>query len=189
MAVTLQRYNFTLAAGGTFNIACTGSQFFITDATGALNITLDVGGQFKGLLEGQGYKGQPFTGLTLVDASGAANTGFILVSDDDYIDRRITGAVTFAPLNADFANTQETVTNVSAALLAANAARQYLLIQNNDTAGHIYVTLDGTPATLVNGVKLAAGGGALELSTVVPSGAINAIGSIASNANVLVVEG
>lgn len=188
MSVTLQRYPFSLAAGAVMVLAVSGTQFVVTAATGALSVDLDTGSEFRGLLAGQGYKGAPFGQLVITNTSGAQNDGYIVVSDDDYIDRRITGAVTFAPLGADFANAQKTVTNASGQLLAANAARKYLLIQNNGS-GDVFVRLDGGVATSATGVKLLAGGGSLELSTVVPSAAITAIGSIASNPDVLAVEG
>lgn len=87
-----------------------------------------------------------------------------------------------------FAQAQKTVTNASGQLLALNGNRRYLLIQNNDASGVIYVTLDGTAATTGKGIKIEAGG-SYECAGYVPSGAINAIGSIASNTSIVVVEG
>lgn len=86
-----------------------------------------------------------------------------------------------------FTNSQKTVTNASATLVAANVNRRYLLIQNNDAAGDIYVRLDGIAATIGTGVKIEALG-SYALENLVPIGAITAIGSIASNANIVVVE-
>ncbi len=97
------------------------------------------------------------------------------------------GAVSITNVNGAFNQAQATVTTTSAQLKAANAARRYLLIQNNDSSGDIFVTVDGTTATTAKGIKLSAGS-SIELSTYAPTGAINAIGSIASNANVVVVE-
>lgn len=87
-----------------------------------------------------------------------------------------------------FSQNQKTVTNASGQVLAVNANRRYLMIQNNDAAGDIFVTVDGTAATTAKGLKVPAGG-ALELAGFVPAGAINAIGSIANNANIVAVEG
>lgn len=106
------------------------------------------------------------------------------------------GAATLAALEtvnvvdvpAAFTQAQKTVTNASTQMLAANAARAYLLIQNNDAAGIVYVTLNGTAATVLNGIKLAPGA-SLEIQGHCPSGAINAIGSIATQSNVIAVEG
>lgn len=107
---------------------------------------------------------------------------------DVYFDAPPTGSVTIANVNGAFTNSQHTVTNVSGQLRAANAARRYLLIQNNDAAGDVYVEVDGAAATVAAGVKIPPGG-SYELAGFVPNGAINAIGSIASNANVITVEG
>lgn len=85
-------------------------------------------------------------------------------------------------------NVQKTVTSASAQLVAAKANRKYLLIQNNDAAGIIYVTFGGVAATTANGVKIPPGG-SYELNCNVPTSEVRAIGSIASNASVVVVEG
>lgn len=87
-----------------------------------------------------------------------------------------------------FVNASATVTSSSATLIAANANRRYLLIQNNDASGDIYVRLDGSAATTSTGIKIAAGG-SYECQGYAPTGAVTAIGSIASNANIVTVEG
>lgn len=97
----------------------------------------------------------------------------------------ITGLV---PTNAGGSNAQKTVTNVSTLFLAANANRKYLLIQNNDPTGDIYIVFGGA-ATLTTGIKIAANGGVLELNCNILTAAIYAIGSLATQSNVVVVEG
>jgi glutamate 5-kinase len=84
-------------------------------------------------------------------------------------------------------NVNATVTNVSAQLLAANVNRAYLIIQNKDSAGTIYVNF-GAAATVANGIAIAPGG-AYELNGTCSTQQIFAIGSIGSNANVVTVEG
>lgn len=88
---------------------------------------------------------------------------------------------------ATFTNTQKIVTNASATLLAANASRNYLMIQNNDPTGVIFVAF-GVAATLAAGVRIAAGG-YWEWDSAAPINSVQAIGSIASNANIVVLEG
>jgi hypothetical protein len=85
------------------------------------------------------------------------------------------------------ANTQKTVTSTSAQLMAAAAARNYLLIQNKDASGSIYLNFGAGAATVANGVLVGPGGN--YEPSVIPTDAIQAIGSIASNANIVVVEG
>jgi hypothetical protein len=98
------------------------------------------------------------------------------------------GDVNITNTTGAFGQSQKTVTNTSTQLLAAKPERRYFLIQNNDASGDVYVTLDGTAATTAKGIKIAAGG-SYECQNFNPSGAIFAIGSIASNANVVTVEG
>lgn len=107
---------------------------------------------------------------------------------DVYFDAPPTGSVTIQNVNGAFTNVTHTVTNVSGKLRDENAARRYLLIQNNDSAGDVFVKVDGAAATLLAGVKIPPGG-SWELAGFVPRGAITAIGSIESNANVVTVEG
>lgn len=98
------------------------------------------------------------------------------------------GNVIITNTGGSFTQSTATVTSTSSQLKSSNAARRYLLIQNNDASGDIFVRVDGATATAANGIKISAGA-ALELSAFVPTGAVTAIGSIASNANVIVVEG
>lgn len=127
-------------------------------------------------------------GVLLLNMSGAAMTGKITLGAGDVTDNSIVGTVALSNTCGAFTQAQEAVTTASAQLLAANAARRYLLIQNKDATGNIWVTLDGAAATTVKGVKVAPGG-SYELQGYVPNGAINAIGDIASNTNVVAVEG
>jgi D-lyxose ketol-isomerase len=75
-------------------------------------------------------------------------------------------------------------------LLAANSSRRYLLVQNNDTAGVLRVTVDGNAAAAGEGFRLQPGE-SIEFPTVAPSSAINAIMETASAVvdNVEFVEG
>jgi len=98
------------------------------------------------------------------------------------------GSITSTAQQTAYTQAQATVTNASAQLLAAKSNRSRLLIQNKDAAGNIYVNLVGVAATVANGIKIAAGGDLL-LECSLPNAAIFAIGDIASNANVVVVEG
>lgn len=107
-----------------------------------------------------------------------------------YYDQAPSGNVmvtTLTPTQATGESAQATVTNASTQLVAQNAARKYLLIQNNDTSGVVYVAV-GVAATLTNGIKIPAGG-SYELNCNVLTGQINAIGSLALNANIVVVTG
>lgn len=112
----------------------------------------------------------------------------IRLGADVFYDKPPTGQVMLTGEQGAFTQAQATVTNASGQLLAAKATRRYLLIQNNDASGDVFVTLDGAAATTAKGIKIAAGG-SYECAGFCPTGAVLAIGSIASNANIVVVEG
>ena len=90
--------------------------------------------------------------------------------------------------NGAFSQAQATVTNVSAQLVAANPQRRYLMVQNKDAAGSVFVNLAGAAATEANGILIEPGGN-LELSARCPTGALFFIGDVATNTNVVIVEG
>lgn len=88
--------------------------------------------------------------------------------------------------NAAYTTTTPTVTNSSTTLLASNTSRKFLTIQNNDASGIVYVNF-GAAATTAH-LKIMPGG-SLFINSAAPSNDVRAIGSIASNANVVVISG
>lgn len=99
-----------------------------------------------------------------------------------------TGVVIVTNNQGAFSQAQATVTNANGQLLAANPARRYLLVQNKDAAGIVYLNIAGAAATAGNGLQINPGG-SYDLTGYLASGQINAIGSIANNPNVVVIEG
>lgn len=97
------------------------------------------------------------------------------------------GSVAISNMSGAFTSAGVTVTNASTQISAAKA-RRYLAIQNNDSSGIIYLNLAGAAATTANSIKVPQGGNYI-LDQYCPSGAITAIGSLASNANIVIVEG
>lgn len=128
-----------------------------------------------------------FDKIAITTATGQSIQLVTRLGNEVRYDKAPVGNTTINNVASTFTNTQKTVTNSSATLVAANANRRYLLIQNNDAAGDIYVRLDGVAATTATGIKIESLG-SYALENLVPSSAITAIGSIASNANVVVVE-
>jgi len=183
-------YTFAVGANSVYQLDVIGDYFKILSADGALDIKAEWG-ELKGLIAGQGLEETPFSRLTITDASGAANNVRLYIGDEKFIDG-LAGSVSVSqavvPRSSAFSNLNKTVTNASGQLLAANLARQYLLIQNKDTAGNLYVGFGAGAATVANGVRIIPGG-ALELVGVCTTQAIQCIGDIASNANVVTVEG
>lgn len=133
-----------------------------------------------------------FVRLKLTHSSGSGQTFTLLVGNGTTQDSaKIGGSVTVTGLPDEqgaYAQSTATVTNASGLLVAANAARRTLLISNQSATGNIYLNIAGAAATVAGGVKIAAGG-VLLLDRYPPSGAIYAIGDIASNPSVIVAEG
>lgn len=184
-----QFYEFTIPAYGAYMLTVGGDYFKILRATGPISIKAKWG-ELRGLISGQGLEASPFDRLELRDESGAANTVRLFIGDEKFIDG-LAGAVDIARARVpqvDFTQAQVTVTNASAQILPANASRQYLLIQNKDSGGDVFIKFGAGPATVAGGVRLVAGG-VFETGAAVPMQAVHAIGSIANNPNVIVMEG
>lgn len=192
-----KQYTFTIAAFGVYRLQVAGDYFKILSATGIVKVNSPDWGELRALTVGQGLENAEFSDLFFTDESGATNTVTVYVGDRNFIDGvtgdvRVTNvpAVTVtASVNPDvpFTQAQGNVTAASTQALAAKANRQFLMIQNNDSAAIVYVTLDGTAATTAKGIKLGPGA-SLTLDSCCPTAAVNWIGSGATT-NVVVVEG
>lgn len=139
---------------------------------------------------GEKFTKETFDRVRIQSATGGAVSFVMRLGNDVSYDKPPTGAVTVSsltPTRAAATQAAQTVTNASAQLLAAKANRSYLLIQNKDAAGSIFLNLAGAAATVVNGVKIPPGG-SLELNCNLLTGAVFAIGDIPSNANIVTVE-
>lgn len=182
-------YTLVLGPGTTQRLLVQGRYFKIKSASGTVTVESEFG-ILESLIAGQGLESTDFNQLTLKDTSGVTNTVKIIIGDENFIDG-MSGSVDIGtnktPITANFANTTATVTNVSAPMIVGNALRQYLLIQNKSTTGSIYINF-GSVATVLNGLKIGPGD-SYEMQAAQSSGAINAIGDIASNANIVIVQG
>lgn len=185
-------YSIPLTGNGSYRLQVAGRFWKIISATGQVSVSAPGSfGTLSPLTGGQGLEDTPFSELFLTDLSGSSNTVTLVVGDEKFIDTSL-GAVSIStnkvPQLGTNTQTQKTVTNASGNIFAANAARQALMIQNNDAVGIIYVNLAGAAATAANGFKIGPGE-SLALEGAVSTNAITAIGSIASNANVVAWEG
>lgn len=156
-------------------------EFFLQGAeiSEAVNVLAGYGEQFK--------DGRKFDRVRITSATTQA-VQFVTRDGAEVRYDRGAASVTIQNTAGAFAQAQRTVTNASAQMIAANAARRYLLIQNKDASGDIWVNLAGAAAASASGVLIPAGG-SLELQGYVCTGAIFAIGSIASNVNIVSIEG
>lgn len=197
----MQTYSQTFAAATTWEMNVAGSYFTTLECSLSVNVRFYKGGQLldlgeiKGLLAGLEVtlpgdsRGAAFDRVQ-IDAQ-AGDTIKIGIGNGQARYNRGQASVTVVtntqPQSAIFDNLAKTVTNASAVMLAANAARQYLLVQNKDAGGSVFLSF-GKTATTANGVRVIPGG-AFELVGTQCTQAIHAIGDIASNANVVTVEG
>jgi hypothetical protein len=188
-------YDFNLTANQSQQIAATGAVLRVRSCTGPIRIKIDGGPGIK-LNAGQGFRmanGGSFRDITVLDVSGAGNTGVIFIGDAEFEDQTlfgavsITGTVMLANQQGAFTQTTPAVTNADSQLLAANAARRYFYIQNLDAVANVFLRFDGAAATLANGVKLPPGG-YMELQGYVPTGAVHIIADQLT-ADVRVLEG
>jgi hypothetical protein len=181
-------YTFTLGANAAYNLLVAGEFFKVLAASGSLrvdapNFLLD------GISTGQGLEKTPFDRLTFTDKSGAGNTVTVVVGDQNFLDGtlgNVSITATKAPKSA-LVHTAPAIGAASAQALAANASRQYLMIQNNDPASTLWVRADGAAATKVAPAFKIPPGGFWEPITI-PTGAVMAIGDAANN-NATFIEG
>jgi len=100
-----------------------------------------------------------------------------------------TGDVNVVNVNGAHANTRATVLSSGVSTLAAaNAARRFLLLQNNDASVALRVTCDGVDPTTTEGVRVEAGGSLL-LDVYPPTGAVKAIAESGAGVAVEIQEG
>ncbi len=184
----------TIAAGERKEYYDPGDFFRLLAATNPVTVTFYRNGAEVAEAEGVGegyaekFRVDGFDRFAIESATTQTLKFVARLGNDVAYDTPPNGDVTITNVNGAFTQSQKTVTNASGQLLAANAQRRYLLIQNNDASGDIFVNLTGAAATTGNGIKIAAGG-SYECQGFAPTAAITAIGSIASNGNVVALEG
>lgn len=181
-------------AGSAVKFHEIGSYFHLLETESAVDVRFYKNGAIFAEAVGMegGFFSQPVDGFDALEiVSAAAQTVKFAIADGTGGYNRATGTVqvsNLAPDQGAFTQAAATVTNASGELLAANAARRFLLIQNNHATGAVFITMNGSAATAANGVKIAPGS-LLLLDIFCPAGVVNAIGDIASNAALIVVEG
>lgn len=137
-----------------------------------------------------------FNRMQVFHNDGADQQIIITVSEGSKFNgAKINGSVTVSnfpvqAVNGAFAQGRVSLTNVNQAIIAANANRRSLLIQNNDASAVMRVKIDGAAATVSQGFRIAAGD-SLDLTGYLSTGAVNAIMETATAAagNVEFAEG
>lgn len=192
-----KKYTFTMAGNGVYRLQVSGDYFKILSASGLVRVK-GKWGELSSLVAGQGLENSDFDDLFFTDESGASNTVTVFVGDRNFIDGLtgnvgISGTVNTTVANKDamqgaYYQAGHTITSGNSAILAANSSRRYLMIQNNDATGIVYVNVIGNAASAASGIKILPGA-VLEFANFCPTGVVSMIGSIGSNPNVIVLEG
>lgn len=163
-----QEYDFPLH-GDSIRVVSASVPIYFKTANGDLDFYLEQG-------EKATFEGNDFLTLVIYHLDGADQNVIISIGKDaDIGSAKFSGSVAITNATAGaFTQGRASVTNVNQAIIAANAARKYLLIQNNDVSQVLRVNLAGVAATAAQGFRVQAGA-SLELSGFVASAGINAI--------------
>lgn len=186
----METLKIPIAAGETKMFAIAGGYIEVLEAGGVMDIVLygPTGSVESARESEQGtWMRESFTSFSI--KSSIAQTIKLVITSREGGTRRQSGAVQVTNVNGAFSQDQTNVTNAigGVSLRPANADRRYLLIQNREAVGNLFVRLDGAVPTAANGLKVEPGG-SLELAGFVPTGEVRAIADVAA-ASAIVVEG
>ena len=180
------------AATKRFDVA--GRFFRLVSAVGAVNIEFfrdkrRINETVHGVTTGFYFRGE-FDAFEVYSAGGDSLNMITSMGEVGYSDSVTVagGSVAIAP-ETGVTQAAATVTNASAVLNAANPGRTFLAVQNKSSSGTIYINLTGGAATVANGIEIPPKGYWESPAHFCPTGNITAIGSIANNPDVVVVEG
>ena len=194
---SLRNYKLTIKAGEKIEFGLRGSMVRIVSSSVPLYFASRNDDANFYLVEGEEARlegGAIFTALDIWHDSGAEQSVVLAVGENAYMgSARVSGSVTVSnkdATNGAFTQGRASVTNVNQVLIAANAERRYLLIQNNSTTAVLRVKLDGSAATSVAGFRVTQGA-VLEIPNYAVTGAINCMMETADGtaANVEFVTG
>lgn len=187
----------TLAANQRLEVQELGDFFRLMEA----DLTVTVEFYFQGRLlvaaknvrsgYAETFRGQGYDRYVVVNGATPQAVQYVARQGSDVLyDVPPIGLVEVTNTGGAFTQALATVTNVAGGVVlsAANPLRRHLLIANKSATGTIYVRVDGGAPTVATGLKLEPGD-EWELSGYVPTGAVRAIGDIASNTDVLLIEG
>lgn len=174
----MRPYLIKIKPDSTEEIAVTGRYIRVDDSAVPVVIETRDGQNKVTLSEGNAVKVAPFSGVRISHESASEQIIRLYISDQGEIESsNIAGLVSVDNLAADqgaFTQGRVSLTNANQPLLAANPARRFLMLQNNDAAAVMRFTLDGNPATASNGFRLQPGD-SFDLQGYQATGAINAM--------------
>lgn len=189
----MKTISLPLVAGQAVRLDGLGDYFHLLETVEPVDIEFMFNGQVQGEARSMeyGFFFKPTGGFSALGFTSATTQTIkyaIGIGDGGY--NRTTGAVSILNQQGAHTETQKSVTNANQVLMAANAARRGGLIQNNDAAAVLRVTVDGAAASAARGFRVLAGG-VFNLSDYAPSGAIYGCMETATGTlnNVEVAEG
>jgi hypothetical protein len=142
MSVSVKTYDFTMPAGGAFQIQAVGSYFRIQTTTGPVRVQGEFG-DLSPLLAGQGIKDSPFTRLMFTNLSAVSITGTVIVADKEFVDQQMvmSGTVSSSVLPAQFGAYQKVKSFTSTFDTTAVAGQgQFLNLLKTNTAMNVAIT-------------------------------------------------
>lgn len=157
---------------------------------------VDVYFYLKGQLIGQALQMQAGLAADGLDfdrieiTTGGAEAVKFIVSDSPIRYDRLSGDMDVNNTAGAYTNSRATVLSSGVStLLAADANRRYVLVQNNDTSVSLRLTMDGVDPTTTQGVRIPPGGFWESPAMYAPTGAIKAIAESGAGVAVEVVRG
>lgn len=174
----MRLYSINVAAGAAFDLAAFGDYVLVRSSAVDLIIENPENGEKIEVSQGDDFQFDRFSSLRISHSDGADQAIKLIISTGKRAgSAKVGGAISLANLpavNGAFTQGRVSLTNVNQAIIAAKATRRYLLIQNNDAAAIMRVTLDGTAATASAGFRVQPGA-VMEIPNFAVTGAINAI--------------
>lgn len=186
-----------IQAGATVKFNIPGRNFRLIETTGPVNVTfyrrgaeiaesvqVEAGYSEKWEQDSEGFEQVEFYSATAQTIKFAVR----MESSVSY-DRAVGNVAVTNNQVATLVHEQKTVTTTAAGLVGANSSRRYVLVQNKSSSGNIWIRFDGGISNTTGvGIKIAPGG-SFEMTGYTCTGSINAIGDIAINPDVAVVQG
>lgn len=184
-------FSNAIAASQTWEVWQTGKFFRMLASSGACRVEFFSNGSLQSVVDNvQGgfwrESDETFDRVRVTDMSGGSNTVEIVtdMAKIGYDRLSISGAVVVEPTRSasGLIATTAIVTTISSVLRTSEAHRKWLMIQNRDAVGNIYVVF-GNVATIATGIKIGPGQ-TWESGLICPTASVQAIGDVASNPNV-----
>lgn len=184
----------TLSAGETLRAHSPGDFLRLMTAAADVTVTFYRRGVEVARAEGvrAGYAeriAEGFDAITIYSASAQTVGAMVRLGGEVRYDR-FEGNVDINNRQGAYTNSRATVLSSGVStLLAADANRRYVLVQNNDTSVSLRLTMDGADPTTAQGVRIPPGGYWESPAMYAPTGAIKAIAESGAGVAVEVVKG